>query len=522
MTTRALKRFAANRLATALLLSVSMVSVAAVQARADEYTDLLDILRAKGSLSQGEYSALMKKHRHTGRHGMGIAPVDTTAEDQAAAEARQNAISAAASAAAAQAAIAKMQVMEQQMTSAPDIVHMEPYKPGGGATLKVGDVSLNFSGIVNAYYTESFSGKNQAGAIGGLTDTSGFDNAAIRNGLLPGAFIFTASTTQDGIDMSAVFGVFPGINTSAAGSLGANSGGNPVGIGTAGGDFRKMYFSVGTKEFGTFKLGRDIGIFGADAILNDATLLAVGATGSNAAPGNTSLGRIGYGYIYTDFLPQISYASPIWNGLQATVGVFQPLNATGFGAGSVSDTTSHHTTPLFEGKLTYDYKADMFTAHAWAGFLVQPQQGIPTAVATVYSDKTAAAGEGGVALTFGPVGLTGYYYHGTGVGTTGIFYDGIAYNGELRDSEGGYIQGSIKVTPKLKLVASYGESSLYLAPGEFDPNLVRRNESEVGAVQYGLTPWVTLIGEFTHEESHAHGPFSSRGDAISAGGILLY
>ena len=34
------------------------------------------------------------------------------------------------------------------------------------------------------------------------------------------------------------------------------------------------------------------------------------ANGSNAAPTNTSLGSIGYGYIYTDWLAQINYTTP--------------------------------------------------------------------------------------------------------------------------------------------------------------------------------------------------------------------
>jgi len=59
------------------------------------------------------------------------------------------------------------------------------------------------------------------------------------------------------------------------------------------------------------KLGRDIGIFGKDAILDDMTLLGVGTAGpTNVAPSNTSLGRIGIGYIYTDWEPQITYTTP--------------------------------------------------------------------------------------------------------------------------------------------------------------------------------------------------------------------
>jgi hypothetical protein len=69
--------------------------------------------------------------------------------------------------------------------------------------------------------------------------------------------------------------------------------------------------TVGRPNVGEFKLGRDIGLFGSEGILNDITLLSVGTPGGNVAPSNTSLGRIGVGYIYTDFQPQITYTTPI-------------------------------------------------------------------------------------------------------------------------------------------------------------------------------------------------------------------
>ena len=71
-------------------------------------------------------------------------------------------------------------------------------------------------------------------------------------------------------------------------------------------------------------MGRDIGLFGKDAILDDMTLLGSARRPGNAAPSNTSLGRIGIGYIYTDWEPQITYTTANYNGFSASVGVFQP------------------------------------------------------------------------------------------------------------------------------------------------------------------------------------------------------
>ncbi len=511
------------------LLAAAAIVLGAGAARADDYTDLLDILRAKGSLTPSEYNALRAKHMHnlrTGRHGISMTAPEQMDQTQ------QAAMQAAASAEAARQTSMQMQAEMQKvedMMNAPDIVRAMPYKPGNGLTIKVGNVDLNVSGIVNAFYTFSSADNATPGTVvaGGLTDASGFDSSAVRNGLLPGAIIVSASTTQDGIDLDAVFGAYPGINSSTNGPFNANSGGNASALGTAGVDFRKTYITAGTKDFGTVKLGRDIGLFGQDAILNDQTLLGVGATGGNADPGNTSLGRIGYGYIYADFMPQITYISPIWNGFQASIGVFQPLNEvdfSGLSQGYLSPTVvggTQHSAPMFQGRFTYDYKAPDWSAHLWAGFMQQEVQGIVTTTTSRKSDS-AVAGEAGASFTFGPFGLLGYYYRGQGVGTTALLFDGLAPNGQLRDSEGGYIQGLWKIVPKVKLIASYGVSNLYLAPGEVDPTLVRRNDSETGGVYYSWTDWLTLVGEYTHTDSKSHGPNSASADSVSAGAILFY
>jgi predicted porin len=531
-----------------LLAAASALILGAGQARADDYTDLLDVLKAKGSITKADYRTLMAKHMHHGG-SMGGGAMEAHA---AAMEATASAAAAQQVARQTQDEMQKEMAKAEAMMSSPDIIRAEPYKPGAGITMKVGDVDLNISGIVNAFYTYSSGGSSGPlhAVDGGLTVNSGFDSSSVRNGLLPGALIISAATQQNGIDVAAVFGMYPGINSANVGLLNANNGGTATALGTAGVDFRKTYLTAGTPTFGTIKMGRDIGLFGQDAILNDQTLLGVGASGGNADPGNTSLGRIGYGYIYADFMPQITYISPVIAGFQASVGLFQPLNAANLFSGDVSGTSGQHSAPMFQGRLTYDYKADAWSAHLWAGFVEQQLDGISgtggsvcedsmgglvpcnTAVTTTNS-KTGIAGEAGAVLNFGPVGLTGYYYRGSGVGTTGLFFEALAPNGQTRDSEGGYIQGSIKATDKLKLIASYGVSNLYLASGEgaYDASLpaaidasqlVRRNESETVGAYYALTPWLTPLFEYTHAESKSHGPYDLSADSVSIGAILFY
>ena len=164
---------------------------------------------------------------------------------------------------------------------------------------------------------------DQTAVTGGLACT-GDNSTAVRNGLLPAAFVFSASTRQDNIDISATIGLYPGINSSAA--AGRQRPRLPAALQTPGIDARQEFLTFGDASWGTVKMGRDIGLFAKDAILDDMTLLGVGPRAANVAPSNTSLGRIGLGYIYTDWEPQITYTTPNFMGFTGSVGAFQPLD----------------------------------------------------------------------------------------------------------------------------------------------------------------------------------------------------
>lgn len=534
-------RLPSSRFALALLAS-SAVCLVTIPAHADEYSDLLDILRAKGSLTKGEYNGLMAKHRHhlardassdsgpshhaASHHTHSRNPAihtvseEETSDETAAMRAQDAASRAEASAEAARQAL----LSTRNAMNDPMIVHTTPYVPGKGVTFKAGPIDINLSGFVNGFYT--FNSPNGGAPVsGGLsTGTSGFDTSAVRNGLLPAALLVKLSTTQDGLDLSANFGFYPGIDNNKPGALNANSGGSSVALGTAGLDVRQAFVTVGNKDIGTFTIGRQLALFGADAILNDATLLSVGSTGSNSAPANTALGRIGFGYVYADWIPQISYATPKWKGLQGTIGIFQPLDEFNFAGGGESATNTQHSSPMIQGKVSYDFTAGDWTGHLWSSFLIQHQQALTgtNISSTVTKGATVAAADIGGKIGWGPLEGVAYYYYGNGLGTTGLFFDGIADNGRKRNSEGYYVQLAYKILPKLKLVGSYGQSNLYRAPGENNSLLVRRNESEIGALYYNMTDWLTLMGEYAHSRSAAHNANSNSDNTMSLGAAIFF
>lgn len=392
-----------------------------------------------------------------------------------------------------------------------------------GIGIHVGAVDVTVSGEINGFYDHDRVDKSPSAALvaGGLASTGSVDASAVRNGLLPGNFSIAIATHQMGYDVGVTFGFYPGLN-SVTGVGGANSAGNAAALGTTGIDFRQQFLTVGKSNLGTFKVGRDIGLFGQEAILNDFSLLGVGSTGGNIAPSNTSLGRIGLGYVYTDFIPQITYTSPSAYGLQAAFGVFTPLDAVNFSG--LSGTLTAHDQPQFQAKLTYT-STDKHPVRVklWTNMVTQSLQS--DAASQSLAVGTGAQGTGvdyGGKLTAGGAEFVGYGYNGWGLGTTGLFFDAVAPSGRKRDSYGYYLQGTYIFAHKFTVGGSYGLSHLDLASLEVDPNLVRSNSSEIGGVRYKLTNWVNLVGEYTHTRAAAQtGPVATS-DSIAGGSILFF
>ena len=77
--------------------------------------------------------------------------------------------------------------------------------------------------------------------------------------------------------------------------------------------------------------------------------------------GHTTLGGLGYGYVYVDRLSQMNYTSPDLNGFTITVGLFQPFSASGAAAG---DNVGTH------GKVSYSWGGNI-SGTVSASFLQQ-------------------------------------------------------------------------------------------------------------------------------------------------------
>jgi predicted porin len=388
-----------------------------------------------------------------------------------------------------------------------------------------GKWTLSFDGNVNAHYIYSSCETHPAVVGGGLACVAPDSSSSVSNGLLPAALTISGATNQDGYDLGFTFGLYPGISTNDGGSPNLQAGDNPnfghTALGTAGLDIRQVFLTVGTATMGTIMAGRNIGLFGADAILNDMTLLGVGAgNGNYAAPANTSLGSIGLGYIYTDWLSQIDYTTPSMGGAKVTFGIFDPLNTLG-------QVPINHSSPGFQAKVAWT----MGPVYLSASGLYQKQRlscadvaQVPLAancgVASSNVEYNSNAFDLGGKYDIGNFEVLGWYYRGKGVGTTGLFVLSNDAAGTARDSDGFLGQVTYKMGPA-KLGLNYGQSKLDRT--SIDPGtLVEKNDKWTAGVYYNLTDNLLLVGEWSRLESENQAGASNKSWNLNGGLFLKF
>jgi predicted porin len=395
-----------------------------------------------------------------------------------------------------------------------------------GIMIPAGDWTLDIGGVVNAYYTStSFSGDDAAAGEFGNGDT--VNN--ITTGLLPNYLSVSGKTRQNDLDVAFTISINPGASTKNAGIQSANQ------------ENRQAFLTFGDASWGSIKLGKDLGIYASDAILNDMTLLGVGSAAGSLAGNTTTLGRIGRGFMYADWKSQVAYTSPNFNGLNFTVGVTQAWNALNTldtasttagqftavgGAGSANRAGS---SPAFEGKASYAWTGDV-AGKVWTSFISQKVEGLTVngiggAAATALSDDRATAYDMGATVNVAGFGLTGYYGKGDGIGKTVQLLNGFDQNGKSRDSDQWYVQATYALPTATKLGVSYGESTLdgNSVDGFSD---IQSDMLTVGAY-HPITKHLNLVAEYSVAEDSTNSRTAGadtdvKAKTISLGAILFF
>jgi hypothetical protein len=391
-----------------------------------------------------------------------------------------------------------------------------------GIIIPAGDWTLDVNGNVNAF--ASWHKADHAATVnGGLAtgkDRTGEDQGQnINTGLLPSWLGFTGTTRQNDTDVTFNISMQPNVSDARA----TGDSGTPL--------FRTSYVSFGDKSWGSIKLGKDIGIFASDAILNDMTLLGVGGGLAAQSGANTTLGGIGSGYIYAAWKGQVAYTTPNFNGFQATIGITNPNQgnsavtgglATIEGSGLYGATLNQDRFGV-EGKASYAFNQDNFSGKIWVSGVSNKVKGTSAVGDTTGAlEYTATAADIGANINAGNAGLTAYYYTGEGVGTTVLLGNGYDATRGKRDSDGGYLQATYVLPTKTKLGVAFGRSNLDLASGETNANLVKTNERITVGLYHPLTKHLNLVAEYNDIESKAQGGAKNSASSGSLGAILFF
>ena len=309
--------------------------------------------------------------------------------------------------------------------------------------------SFSFAGNVNAFWVFTK----------GNTAQNKLTNSSVRTGLLPAFATFEAKGKEAGMNLGIHFGFAPQINNGAVH--------DNFGNGTQAGaqiDMRQVYLTVGG-DWGQILAGRELGLFSRQNILNDQTLFGVGAVGIGGSQGaGTTLGRIGYGYIYPNFDAQVTYSTRGGVPAQLSIGAFQPSIALGTrdpttGACTIAATCAYVYTkiPRLEAEFTYNQKSGPNKYLFWAGGLWQQTWN----AATGGTSKSSVGGTAGIRADVSDLAIVVSGYYGGRLGTTLMFSGNeFAPTGDPRKSFGGIAQLGYTFNKKTTIAGSYGFSEL--------------------------------------------------------------
>jgi predicted porin len=395
-----------------------------------------------------------------------------------------------------------------------------------GIVIPAGDWTLDVNGNVNAFAIMTSAddkkvGTTVTGGYAAYEDASGEDKSyAINTGLLPAWLGFTGTTRQNDLDVSFTISFQPNVSDTQSSGMGDTL--TPLN--------RQAFVTFGDKSWGSVKLGKDLGIFAGDAILNDMTLLGVGLAGQRSG-GVTTLGGIGSGYIYPAWKGQIAYTTPNMNGFQATIAITNPDQGQDQGAGTVNG-NYHQDRFGIEGKASYSWTGDV-AGKVWASFATYDRTGSTgtnaanVAGSYVQDDFTTTAYDIGATVTSGNLGLVAYYYNAEGAGHSlnllggeGVYNNGSAL--KKRDGDGGYVQATYVIPTGTKLGVAYGVNNLDEASGETGTFLVEKNERWTVGAYHPLTKHLNLVAEYNRAESEAHNGNDADSDSLSLGAILFF
>ena len=394
---------------------------------------------------------------------------------------------------------------------------------------------VSFDGAANAFIMHQSSSAAAAtmdGANGittfqteGVVMGANTDSTGVVTGLLPNVWGMTLKApTNNGLDMQARLGLYTHMN----------GGNNALGNGQI--NLRETNFSV-SGSFGTVLIGRSLGIHQSKAILNDMLLFGVGAAPS-ADNSNTTLGRIGLGYLYTDFQPQISWTTPGFGPLGFKIGVFDGNDVTS--TATAADATENKY-PRVEAELSYSGSVQDLGVDLWVDGSYQRTNYTTAAAALTVNGGSACTGacsyiaeEGvdsagvgfGTKLSYQNFSLVASGFVGNGMGMRGQHSEGaLDAVGKAFTTYGGYLQATADLGGGTNVGYSYGGNFKQQTGFEKTTTAIAEvnyQDMHSGMIWHNINDSFRIIAEGGFVEQHFHMGSSSEDVFGGVGGFFFW
>lgn len=373
---------------------------------------------------------------------------------------------------------------------------------------------LSTDGMVNVFSTYALTssapqnvGLNLLGS--NSSDTQAF---AVRTGLLPSVVAFNVKApVTNGVESNVRIGIYPQIQNSGDSRFDTKPN-----I-----DFREIFYTA-KGSYGELLAGRALNLYQGKNILTDMTLVTAGVVG--APGGGTTLGHIGFGYLYTNFGAQLRYTTPDMDGAKLAVSVNDPY--------AISASTDRRNAPRIESELSYAATVDGCSIQGWVSGLYQRVTRSDTAVARPGKQNESIGGAGGVQVGYGVADLLVSGYGGKGLGMVSV-QDGDTFGagatsvdgaGSERRHWGFLTQVTYKLTPAVKLGVNYGQSRQeetdYDAANRGTIAQIKKQEAAVGVVTYNFNKFIQFIAEYTYAQSTWHNDAKQHSNMFALGTIL--
>jgi hypothetical protein len=358
-----------------------------------------------------------------------------------------------------------------------------------------------------------------------LGSSSGQDQSfAVRVGLLPSVVAFNVKApTVNGVDSAVRVGIYPNIQNS--GDTRFNTSPNI--------DFREMFYTA-KGAYGELLAGRALNLYQGKNILTDMTLLTAGVVGSPALRGGTTLGHIGYGYLYTNFGAQIRYTTPDLNGVKVALSVNDPYK--------ISSATAKTNVPRIETEISYATVNGGTSVQGWVSGLYQTATRSNTFVDANNVTRTtprpgahnqSLGGAAGVQVGVGNFDFLTSGYLGKGLGMVSA-QDGDFLGSSSTDAAGterthfGFLaQATYKLTPTIKIGANYGQSRQLESDDDkakrgtgFIP--IAKQEAVVGMVTYNFNKFIQFVGEYTFAQNTWHDSATQNANSVALGTMFYW